>query len=153
MPSYLLVHRTGLAQGAGKQQSPSRAEASLGVGFASFYKDPQQSASGHLTQIHRSPEGNLHTCQGHAGEPLVPTYKTSNSQHPFCGHPEQARAREKVSRSQSYLMQRLSPHPRLQRHRRSSKADFPFSEEQLDNLYFLETRATKLGIAKLTFLT
>lgn len=50
---YLLVHRTGLVPEAGKQQSPSRAEASLGVGFASFCTDPQQSASGYLTQTHR----------------------------------------------------------------------------------------------------
>lgn len=149
MPSYLLVHRTGLAQGAGKQQSPSRAEASLGVGFASFCKDPQQSASGHLTQIHRSPEGNLHTCQGHAGEPLVPTYKTSNSQHPFCGHPEQARAREKVSRSQSYLMQRLSPHPRLTKTQKKQQGRLPFLRGATGQPLLLRLEPQNLGLLSL----
>lgn len=149
MPSYLLVHRTGLAQGAGKQQSPSRAEASLGVGFASFYKDPQQSASGHLTQIHRSPEGNLHTCQGHAGEPLVPTYKTSNSQHPFCGHPEQARAREKVSRSELSHAEAL-PSPQVNKDTEEAARQTSLSQRSNWTTFtFLRLEPQNLGLLSL----
>ena len=80
---YLLIHRPVLAQVTGKQQSPSKAEASLGAEFAGSCRDPQLSASEYLTQTHRWPEGSLHTCQGYAARLLGPIWEDFQSSNPL----------------------------------------------------------------------
>lgn len=87
LPIYLLIHRPEPARATGKQQSPSRAEASLGAGFSGFCKDPQLSASAYLTQIHRWPEGSPHTCQGYVAGLLVPIQEYFQSSIPFLWAP------------------------------------------------------------------